>query len=66
MVSKISVGMSTTYIHLPQFKIQSLFGKTWTLNAGHQKMAAKKPISISRHEVSDQKWENYFPEGIFP
>ena len=30
------------------------------------KMAAKKPISISRHKISDQKWENRFPEGIFP
>ena len=29
-------------------------------------MAAKKPISISRHKISDQKWENHFPEGIFP
>ena len=30
------------------------------------KMAAKKPMSISRHKISDQKWENHFPEGIFP
>ena len=30
------------------------------------KTAAKKPISISRHKISDQKWENHFPEGIFP
>ena len=30
------------------------------------KMAAEKPISISRHKISDQKWENHFPEGIFP
>ena len=30
------------------------------------KMAAKKTISISRHKISDQKWENHFPEGIFP
>ena len=30
------------------------------------KMAAKKPILISRHKISDQKWENHFPEGIFP
>ena len=29
------------------------------------KMAAKKPISISRHKISEQKWENHFPEGIF-
>ena len=29
-------------------------------------MAAKKPISISRHKISNQKWENHFPEGIFP
>ena len=28
-------------------------------------MAAKKPIFISRHKISDQKWENHFPEGIF-
>ena len=27
---------------------------------------AKKPISISRNKISDQKWENHFPEGIFP
>ena len=26
----------------------------------------KKTISISRHKISDQKWENHFPEGIFP
>ena len=30
------------------------------------KMAAKKQISILRHKISDQKWENHFPEGIFP
>ena len=30
------------------------------------RMTAKKPISISRHKISDQKWENHFPEGIFP
>ena len=30
------------------------------------KMAAKEPISISRHKISDQKWENHFPEGFFP
>ena len=30
------------------------------------KMAAKQPISISWHKISDQKWENHFPEGIFP
>ena len=28
-------------------------------------MAAKKPISISWHKISDQKWENHFSEGIF-
>ena len=28
-------------------------------------MAAKIPISISRHKISDQKWENHFPERIF-
>ena len=26
----------------------------------------QKTISISRHKISDQKWENHFPEGIFP
>ena len=26
----------------------------------------KKPISISQHKISDQKWENHFPEWIFP
>ena len=26
----------------------------------------QKPISISRHNISDQKWENHFPERIFP
>ena len=25
-------------------------------------MAAKKPISISRHKISDQKWETTFPK----
>ena len=25
----------------------------------------KKKNSISRHKISDQKWENYFPEGIW-
>ena len=29
------------------------------------KMAAKKPISISRHKISDQKWENHFPMEFF-
>ena len=28
-------------------------------------MAAKKPISFLRHKISDQKWEDHFPEGIF-
>ena len=28
-------------------------------------MAAKKPISISRHKIFGQNWENHFPEGIF-
>ena len=29
-------------------------------------MAAKKPISISRHKISDQKWEkNIFPKEFF-
>ena len=32
----------------------------------YYKIAAKKPISISRHKISDEKWENHFPEGIFP
>ena len=27
---------------------------------------SQKTISISRHNISDQKWENHFPEGIFP
>ena len=30
------------------------------------KMVAKKTILISQHKISDQKWENHFPEGIFP
>ena len=30
------------------------------------KLAAKKPISTSRHKISDQKRENHLPEGIFP
>ena len=30
------------------------------------KWRPKKTISISRHTISDQKWENHFPEGIFP
>ena len=30
------------------------------------KMAAKKTSSILRHKISVQKWENHFPEGIFP
>ena len=30
------------------------------------KMAAKKPISILRHKISDQKRENHFPKGVFP
>ena len=29
-------------------------------------MVAQKPISISWHKIADQKWENHFPEGIFP
>ena len=28
-------------------------------------MAAKKPISILQHKISDHKWENHFREGIF-
>ena len=28
----------------------------------NHKMAAKKPISISRHKISDQKWETTFPK----
>ena len=28
-------------------------------------MAAKKPISISRHKISDQKWETTFPKEFF-
>ena len=30
------------------------------------KMAAKKPISISRHKISEPKMGNHFPEGFFP
>ena len=30
------------------------------------KMAANKPFEILRHQLSRQKWENHFPEGIFP
>ena len=26
----------------------------------------QKTIFIMRHNISDQKWENHFPEGIFP
>ena len=29
------------------------------------KMAANKLFEISRHQLSRQKWENQFPEGIF-
>ena len=28
-------------------------------------MEAKKPISISRHKISDQKWETTFPKEFF-
>ena len=28
-------------------------------------MAAKKPISISRHKISDQNWETTFPKEFF-
>ena len=28
-------------------------------------MAAKKPISISRHKISNQKWETTFPKEFF-
>ena len=28
-------------------------------------MAAKKPIYISRHKISNQKWENTFPKEFF-
>ena len=28
-------------------------------------MAAKKPISISWHKISDQKWETTFPKEFF-
>ena len=28
------------------------------------KMAAKKPISISRHKISNQKWETTFPKDF--
>ena len=29
------------------------------------KMAANKPFEISQHQLSRQKWEKHFPEGIF-
>ena len=29
-----------------------------------KKKKKKKTISISRHKISDQKWEKHFPEGI--
>ena len=29
------------------------------------KWQPKKIISISRHKISDQKWEKHFPEEIF-
>ena len=38
----------------------------YKLQNGGQKKKNKKPISISRHKISDQKWENHFPEAIFP
>ena len=28
------------------------------------KMATNKPFEISRRQLSCQKWENYFPNGI--
>ena len=28
-------------------------------------MATKKPISISRHKISDQKWKTTFPKEFF-
>ena len=28
-------------------------------------MAAKKPISISQHKLSDKKWENTLPKEFF-
>ena len=42
MVSKFLVGMSTTNIHLLQFKIQSHLQETWTLNAGTSYLIPKK------------------------
>ena len=42
MVSKILVGMSTTKVHLLQFKIQSRLQKIGTLNAGTSDLNPKK------------------------
>ena len=36
--------------------------KNWIYN---YKMAAIKPISISRHKISDQNWETTFPKEFF-
>ena len=44
MVSKIWVGMSTTNIHLLQFKIQSHLEKMWTLNVGTSELIPKKIV----------------------
>ena len=40
--------------------------KKSNIGYGIKKMAAKKSISISRHKISNQKWENHFSEVIFP
>ena len=30
------------------------------------KWRPKKQFLFRKHKISDQKWENHFPEGIFP
>ena len=42
MVSKVSVGMSTINIHLPQFKIQGHLQKTRTMNHGTSELIPKE------------------------
>ena len=36
--------------------------ENWIYN---YKMVVKKPITISRHNISNQKWENTFPKEFF-
>ena len=31
-----------------------------------QNRGQKNQFPSRRHKISDQKWENHFPEGIFP